>query len=119
MERIQLLANNLRQLSVQIAALKRSVEQLKQGMESAPSQRNTDGDTEMSQQAPKKQEAPLVYVNSALCRGCSICTQVAPNTFRISPDSGLAEVIDPAGDSRDIVQQAVARCPTGAIIYEA
>lgn len=55
------------------------------------------------------------YVDKSACIGCGICTDVAPDAFRIG-DDGLAEGYQeiPEG-SVDDAKEAAADCPVGAI----
>ncbi len=56
----------------------------------------------------------IPYVDPDICTGCELCTQVAENTF-VMNDDGVAEVITPAGDSEETIQEAIDSCPVEAI----
>lgn len=61
--------------------------------------------------------AKVPVVDADTCTGCGLCEQVAPNTFRVG-DNGIAEVIDPAGDDEDTIQEALDSCPVTSIAWE-
>ncbi len=48
------------------------------------------------------------------CIGCTLCTQIAPNTFKMM-DDGKADVIAPFGDGEEQIQQAIDSCPVASI----
>ena len=56
-------------------------------------------------------------VNLDECIGCGTCAELAPNTFRLNDDE-KAEVVNPAGDPDDAIQEAIDSCPTEAISWE-
>ncbi len=56
-----------------------------------------------------------IYVDEATCIGCRHCAHVARNTFYIEPDHGRSRVIDQAGDSADLLQEAIDTCPVDCI----
>lgn len=47
------------------------------------------------------------------CTGCGVCTDIAPDIFKIG-DDGLAKVVNANGDPKK-AQEAVDSCPVGAI----
>jgi ferredoxin len=56
-------------------------------------------------------------VDPDLCTGCELCTQTAENTFAMN-DDGIAEVINPTGDDKDTIQEAIDQCPAEAISWQ-
>lgn len=56
-------------------------------------------------------------VDKEKCIGCGACAATAPNTFKIG-DDGKSEVINPAGDPAETIQQAADGCPVQAITLE-
>jgi ferredoxin len=55
-------------------------------------------------------------VDADLCTGCSLCCDIAPNTFEMN-DDGISIVIDPEGDDEDTIQEAIDTCPVEAISW--
>jgi ferredoxin len=60
-----------------------------------------------------------VIVDQDLCQGHALCEDIAPAIFEIR-DDGLAYVLveNPGEDSREVVEEAVRRCPALAISVE-
>ena len=57
-----------------------------------------------------------IHFEQALCIGSGICESIAEDIFAIGADGLMELVADDVDESRrDQVQQAVSRCPTGAI----
>ena len=56
-------------------------------------------------------------VDSEKCIGCGACVAIAGNTFKLNAE-GKSEVINPTGDTPEVIQQAVEGCPVGAITLE-
>lgn len=56
-------------------------------------------------------------VDQDVCIGTANCVAVAPSTFQLN-NKGLSEVINPQGDSEDLIRQAAEECPVQAIIIE-
>lgn len=48
------------------------------------------------------------------CIGSKVCTHAAPGVFGLD-DQLVVRIIDPAGGTREEVEQAAAECPTGTI----
>ncbi|MFP3903137.1 MAG: ferredoxin [Armatimonadota bacterium] len=55
-------------------------------------------------------------VDQDVCTGCTLCTDIAPNTFAMN-DDGISEVIDPQGDDEDTIQEAIDTCPVECISW--
>jgi ferredoxin len=62
--------------------------------------------------------APRVVVDPDVCMGSGTCVYNAPATFALDDESGVARVIDPAGDPIEDVLGAAYGCPTQAITVE-
>jgi ferredoxin len=62
--------------------------------------------------------AKTPVVDADTCTGCGLCEQVAPETFRLN-DDGIAEVVDPAGNDEETIQEAIDSCPVEAISWAA
>jgi len=56
-------------------------------------------------------------VDQDTCTGCGLCEQIAPGTFRLG-DDGVAEVVDPQGDDKDTIEEAIESCPVEAINWQ-
>ena len=60
-----------------------------------------------------------VRVNKHRCIGAETCIQLAPTAFGWSPDElGKAVVLDTSTVEDELLQEAVAACPTAAIVIE-
>ena len=53
----------------------------------------------------------FTYVDEHQCIGCTYCASIARNTFFMEDDNGRARVYDQAGDSDDLVAEAIDSCP--------
>ena len=61
--------------------------------------------------------AKTPVVDQAICTSCGLCTEIAPNTFRLNNDD-LAETYNPKGDAEDVIQEAIDSCPVEAISWK-
>lgn len=59
---------------------------------------------------------PTPVVDQDICTGCTLCTDIAPNTFQMT-DEGVSEVVDPQGDDEDTIQEAIDTCPVECISW--
>ncbi|MEZ4298777.1 MAG: ferredoxin [Polyangiaceae bacterium] len=50
------------------------------------------------------------------CIGSDACVAVAPKTFKIDPETNVAVVINPEGDTEEYVMIAAVDCPPEAIV---
>lgn len=50
------------------------------------------------------------------CIGSDACVAVAPKTFKINPETNVAYVIDPHGDTEEYIRIATVDCPPQAIV---
>lgn len=62
--------------------------------------------------------APRLRVDPDVCAASGTCVFLAPRTFAIDEDAGVAHVVDQAGDPLEDVRDAVDACPTGAIALD-
>jgi ferredoxin len=53
-------------------------------------------------------------INQEECIGCGLCTEIAPEVFRLN-DEGVSEIIDPAGAEESKIQEAIDECPVECI----
>jgi ferredoxin len=56
-----------------------------------------------------------IEINESTCIGSDACVAVAPKTFRVDPETNVAVVIDPHGDSEEYIKIAAVDCPPQAI----
>ena len=57
-----------------------------------------------------------VTIDENLCIGCGTCVAIAGKSFQM--EEAKAKAIDPAGDSDEMVRDAVDSCPVKAIKIE-
>jgi ferredoxin len=63
-------------------------------------------------------DTDMLWVDELSCVGCTWCADVARSTFRMQNEDhgyGQARVIQQGGDSRDVVDEAIACCPADCI----
>jgi ferredoxin len=56
----------------------------------------------------------MIHVDRERCMGSGVCVFNAPATFSQDDDT-KSVVIDPSGDTEDVIRRAVAACPTSAL----
>jgi len=61
--------------------------------------------------------AKTPVVDQGVCTSCGLCTELAPNTFRLDAND-LAETYNPNGDPEDAIQEAIDSCPVEAISWQ-
>ena len=54
-------------------------------------------------------------VDSAICIGCTLCTQMCPEIFRMEGDKAMVDVDPIPVRLEDDCRQGVQQCPVGAI----
>lgn len=54
-------------------------------------------------------------IDRELCIGCGDCEATAPKVFKLD-DESIATVIDPQGDTEELIREAAENCPVDAII---
>lgn len=59
----------------------------------------------------------MPVVDQSACISCGLCIEIAPNTFQFN-DENVSEVINPQGDSEELIQQAIDSCPVSCITWE-
>lgn len=59
-----------------------------------------------------------LYLDQDVCTGCELCTQIAPDTFQMSEDGLVAEIISQPDEITDDIQEAIDSCPVEAISFE-
>jgi ferredoxin len=63
------------------------------------------------------EQARFTYVDEHSCIGCTYCNSVARNTFFMEEEFGRARVYDQAGDSDELIQEAIDTCPVNCIHF--
>jgi ferredoxin len=57
-----------------------------------------------------------ICVDYELCMGHAVCEGLDPEVFRLGEDAFTRLLIeDPGEDKRELMEDAVAQCPTGAL----
>ena len=56
-------------------------------------------------------------INTTLCIGCGTCSSLAGKSFKIE-DDGKAHILNPVGDTEEVIQSAIDSCPVTAISWE-
>lgn len=59
----------------------------------------------------------LLGVDATTCIGCGTCPALCPRTFSIN-ENGIAFVVNPSGESKAEIQEAIDACPVEAISWE-
>lgn len=57
------------------------------------------------------------YVDKDECTGCELCTQTAPDVFRMDSNN-LAEVYNTDGAPEPVIQEAMDSCPVECIHWK-
>ena len=57
-------------------------------------------------------------VNVKMCIGCSLCTSICPNVFRMEGDKATTSVTQIPTESIGCSEKAVDECPVAAISLE-
>ena len=60
-----------------------------------------------------------IVLDEAKCSSLGMCESVAPDFFEVG-DDGELHLLDvaPPADQRELIEEAVAACPTGALSIE-
>lgn len=58
-----------------------------------------------------------VKVNEKACIGCTLCTQIAPNTFEMN-ENGKSIAKNSSKDSQEKIQEAMDNCPVNCVKWE-
>jgi len=57
----------------------------------------------------------FTFVDERACVGCNLCAAIAPATFYMEDDHGMARVYRQHGDADEMISEAVDACPVGCI----
>jgi ferredoxin len=71
----------------------------------------------MDEESGEPVAARFTYVDEHSCIGCTYCATTARSTFFLEEDHGRARVFDQAGDSEELIQEAIDSCPVNCIHY--
>jgi len=109
-------------LSAQLNALSAQLQQLEEQLERvgagpASTSRTRSGNVAETAARSTQTGVSRLTVAPQLCRGCGLCVRIAPRTFAIDAQTRKVVVKDQGGDQADLIEMAMARCPTGAIRY--
>jgi ferredoxin len=69
----------------------------------------------MADQKPPFKKVPVV--DEKACIGCTLCTQICPNVYKIG-DDGKSHVFAPEGDSNEKIQESMDSCPVSCISWK-
>jgi len=58
-----------------------------------------------------------IKVDKNKCIGCGACIAIASKSFKFDSE-GKSELIEPLGDSEEIIKEAAESCPVRAITIE-
>jgi ferredoxin len=58
-----------------------------------------------------------IRIDKNKCIGCGTCVALAPKSFKLGNDS-KAQVIEPPGDEKATIKDAVDSCPVKAISFK-
>ncbi len=61
--------------------------------------------------------ARVPYIEEDECTGCGTCEEICPDVFKLN-DDGVAEVIDPFGAPKELIQEAIDNCPVDCISWK-
>ena len=60
-----------------------------------------------------------IVLDEAKCSSLGMCESVAPDFFEVGDDGELNLLdVTPPADQRELIEEAVAACPTGALSLE-
>ncbi|KAJ1444490.1 4Fe-4S single cluster domain-containing protein, partial [Pelagophyceae sp. CCMP2097] len=59
----------------------------------------------------------MVFVDEEACIGCTSCATLATQTFLMDDAHGRARAFSQAGDTDEIIEEAIATCPVDCIHY--
>jgi len=65
----------------------------------------------------KNSTKKIPHVNEDACIGCVLCTQICPKVYEMM-DNGKSHVTNPAGDSKEKIQESIDACPVKSIEWK-
>ena len=63
----------------------------------------------------KPEREAFSFVDERSCVGCNLCAAIAPATFYMEEDHGMARIYRQHGDAPEVIDEAKAACPVGCI----
>ena len=57
-----------------------------------------------------------IKIDASACIGCGTCVALAEKSFKME-DDGKAHVLEPAGDTEEVIKNAIDSCPVTAISW--
>ncbi len=63
----------------------------------------------------KPEREAFAFVDERSCVGCNLCAAIAPATFYMEEDHGMARIYRQHGDAPEVIEEAKAACPVGCI----
>ena len=61
--------------------------------------------------------ARKLYVDEEECIGCALCSEIAPEVFRLN-EEGISQVVASSEELQDSMQEAIDECPVECIHWE-
>ncbi|MCL2790473.1 MAG: ferredoxin [Desulfobulbus sp.] len=62
--------------------------------------------------------AKQVDIDQEACLGCEACVELCPDIFGFNTELGKAYVLGVGGEDSKCIEEAIASCPAGCILYE-
>jgi ferredoxin len=63
----------------------------------------------------KPEREAFSFVDERSCVGCNLCAAIAPATFYMEEEHGMARIYRQHGDAPEVIEEAKAACPVGCI----
>ena len=63
----------------------------------------------------KPEREAFSFVDERSCVGCNLCAAIAPATFYMEEEHGMARIYRQHGDAPEVIDEAKAACPVGCI----
>ena len=63
----------------------------------------------------KPEREAFAFVDERSCVGCNLCAAIAPATFYMEEEHGMARIYRQHGDAPEVIEEAKAACPVGCI----
>ena len=63
----------------------------------------------------KPEREAFAFVDERSCVGCNLCAAIAPATFYMEEEHGMARIYRQHGDAPQVIDEAKAACPVGCI----